>query len=620
MKYLFKNFSRTINRDQALKEIANLITDSEVINSNIVDGFIKREEIISTGIGNQIAIPHCQVAGITDDYLVFLKVKKQIDWNSLDEKPVEYIFGIVTQENSDKHLEIIAFISNLLIDAAVKSKIINVKSQKDFVKLILDFKNEKQNLEMQLEEKTTLQVNNYDIVAITCCPSGLAHTFIAEKILYNYGREENLKVKVETRGRDGIQNKLTKDDVKNAKIFIQAIDRPVVLEEYYNLNKNIIKTSTVNVVNNLKKVISNQRKNKSIITGTEFYTAFVGTTINLSFAIKLIMLVLGLLSFLKWYLNVEIIKFESLNLLLQTSAAILIAIYSSYILASLFGETKFWVTLIAFIPSIFKLTSITAICGSFIYITVGLMIYFQICKLTLNKINKQILKKNLIMIADGLVLVIIFLTNYLYLLDYLKHIDWVVFKTFAYLNQHWYINQILVFLLLVLYTIDLGGKINKVSMMLCYNLILFSLSQGLLAIYLYSGTVLLFAPTFPNLVYGISALINKDKKYFKILMKDTLLPKTESCQNYLQKNGKVVLLSLILTYLLMSFGICYLKIQYFIFLSSPLGALIGFLYQPVLFWGVAYLCVLFGTVAFGVLVNEIILKFQGGYKNEQISG
>lgn len=249
------------SKKDALNHFAQILVEKGYCSDvkKVVDLALKREKETSTGIGENIAIPHIRDMVVKKSSIFFAKVK-DLDWDSLDGQPVNYVFFIALNPNdSNSHMEILASLMKLFMNSAFKNSLKDVTSIKELISL-MNWYNE--------ELETSLSQNNsgsYDIVAITACPTGIAHTFMARDMLNKAAQEMNIKIKVETQGADGAKNVLTEEDIKNAKGVLIACDRVVELGKFSG-HKNVLEMGTKPVIKDAKKEITKLLNNK----GKEF--------------------------------------------------------------------------------------------------------------------------------------------------------------------------------------------------------------------------------------------------------------------------------------------------------------------------------------------------------------
>ncbi len=237
------------NKSEAIDELVDLMME----NGNIKDKeaykkvVLKREEDGSTGIGEGIAIPHGKTDAVTKPGLAAMVIPEGVDFNSLDGSPAKLLFLIAAPNTKDNvHLDVLSRLSTLLMDTEFREALYKAKSTKEFLKCIDKAESEKLG-----EEKNTNE--QYEILAITSCPTGIAHTYMAAEALEQMGEQLGHKVKVETHGSSGVKNKFTKEEIKNAKGIIIASDTKIDLSRFDG--KKLIKAKVADGINKPKELI-----------------------------------------------------------------------------------------------------------------------------------------------------------------------------------------------------------------------------------------------------------------------------------------------------------------------------------------------------------------------------
>lgn len=216
----------------------------------------KREEEGSTGVGEGIAIPHGKGNCVTEPGLVAMVLPEGVEYNALDGKPVNLLFMIAAPDtNSNVHLDVLSRLSTMLMDADFKNKLISAKSKKEFLEIINETEKEK-------FKEETKQGNGYEILGITACPTGIAHTYMAAEALENAGKEMGHLVKIETQGQSGVKNKLTKEEIRNAKAIIIAADIDIDLSRFKG--KKILKAKVSDGIHKPKDLIEKALNGKDI--------------------------------------------------------------------------------------------------------------------------------------------------------------------------------------------------------------------------------------------------------------------------------------------------------------------------------------------------------------------
>ena len=237
------------------QEVINKLIDLMMNNGNIVNKeeyrrvVMKREEEGTTGIGEGIAIPHGKSEAVSKPGLAAMVIQDGVEFDSLDGKPAKLLFLIAAPNTKDNiHLDVLSRLSTLLMDTEFRTALLDAKTPKEFLTCI--DRAEKTKLDEIKQEN-----GGYEILAITACPTGIAHTYMAAESLEKMGEELGHKVKVETHGQSGIKNKFTKDEIKNAKAIIIAADTKVDLSRFDG--KKLIKAKVADGINKPKELIEN---------------------------------------------------------------------------------------------------------------------------------------------------------------------------------------------------------------------------------------------------------------------------------------------------------------------------------------------------------------------------
>lgn len=227
-------------KDEALSFLSTQIVEKKFGTNKkaILDAAQKREKEFSTAIGNKIAMPHIRIAQMKKSVVVYARVKP-LDWNSMDNEKIEHIFFIALNEKDNVHMEIISTLSQNVMDPLFVNKLDTIKTYNEFVDL---FKN-KENTNKDKKITKPQEKTNYDIVAITACPTGIAHTYMAKDALIAKAEQMGISIKVETQGTEGSRNTLSQEEIDNAKGVILAIDRAVELNRFTK-HQNVLETST----------------------------------------------------------------------------------------------------------------------------------------------------------------------------------------------------------------------------------------------------------------------------------------------------------------------------------------------------------------------------------------
>ncbi len=251
--------AKVISKDEAIDHLIDLM----MANGNISDrdaykqGIMEREAKSTTGVGEEIAIPHARVDAVVRPGLSVMIVKNGIDYDSLDGLPVKLFFMIAAPKDGvNVHLEALARLSGMLIDHEFKERLLNAKSPEEFLALIDAKESENKDDKNKIER-------SYDVLAVTACPTGIAHTFMAAESLETKAKEMNISFKVETNGAAGPKNVLTKEEIENAKCIIIAADKQVEMSRFNG--KPLIITKAADGINKPEELLKQAINGKAVI-------------------------------------------------------------------------------------------------------------------------------------------------------------------------------------------------------------------------------------------------------------------------------------------------------------------------------------------------------------------
>lgn len=193
-----------------------------------------REDQSTTGIGEGVAIPHAKSAAVKEPSIAFARSQNGADYESLDGQPTYLFFMIAASEGANQeHLETLSSLSSLLMDASFREKLLEAKSEDEVIELINNKESEGDEEEEEAEEDTSSedQEESY-VVAVTACPTGIAHTYMAADKLKETAKEMGVKIKVETNGSSGVKNPLSSEDIEKANGVIVAADIEVETDRF----------------------------------------------------------------------------------------------------------------------------------------------------------------------------------------------------------------------------------------------------------------------------------------------------------------------------------------------------------------------------------------------------
>lgn len=221
-------------------------------------GVFAREEEGTTGIGMGIAIPHCKSDAVTKAGLAAMVVKDGVEFESLDGTPAKIIFLIAAPNTEDNvHLQVLSKLSVMLMDEQFTNSLINAGSVDEFLNIIDSAEKAKDEKEAAKEAKAKepVEVKKDDvfIVAVTACPTGIAHTYMAAEAIEKKAKELGYQVKVETRGSGGAKNVLTDDEIAKAAGVIVACDKNVPTDRFDG--KKVIECQVSDGINKAEELI-----------------------------------------------------------------------------------------------------------------------------------------------------------------------------------------------------------------------------------------------------------------------------------------------------------------------------------------------------------------------------
>ena len=224
-------------------EAIEMLVDLQVKGGNIADreeykkGILAREEMGSTAVGEGIAIPHAKSTAVKAPSLAAMTVPNGVDYEAMDDEPSNLLFMIAAPNNGDVHLEVLSRLMTILMDEDFREKLINAKDKDEFLAIIDDMENEKFPDEPKEEIKSDERIK---VLAVTACPTGIAHTYMAAEALEKAGKKLGITIKVETNGSGGAKNVLTKEEIAECDGIIVAADKTVEMSRFDG--KKVIRT------------------------------------------------------------------------------------------------------------------------------------------------------------------------------------------------------------------------------------------------------------------------------------------------------------------------------------------------------------------------------------------
>ncbi|MGG7144705.1 PTS fructose transporter subunit IIABC [Clostridium nigeriense] len=239
------------SKEDAINTLVDLMYSSGKLNDKeeYKKAVLAREELSTTGIGDGVAIPHAKTKAVNDAGLAAMIVNDGVDYDSLDGNPAKIFFMIAAPDGENNlHLEVLARLSTMLMDEKFRSALENSKSPDEFLNLIDEFENAKVN---KVKEESK---DGYRVLAVTACPTGIAHTYMAAESLEEKGKEMGISIKVETDGSGGAKNILTSKEIEEAECIIVAADKKVDMARFDG--KKVIQTKVSNGIHKAEELIN----------------------------------------------------------------------------------------------------------------------------------------------------------------------------------------------------------------------------------------------------------------------------------------------------------------------------------------------------------------------------
>lgn len=226
------------NKIEVIDELVDVLYNAGRLNDK--DEFRKtilnREEQSSTGLEEGIAIPHGKSSSVKIPTVAFGLSKDGIDYDSLDGEPSKLFFMIAAPADAtDSHIETLSQLTSLLLDDDIREQLLKVKTEQEVLDILLKEDNVGEELVPPKDEN-----NDYQVLAVTACPTGIAHTYMAAEALNKKAKEMGIKIKVETNGSTGVKNHLTDEEIKNAKGIIIAADKNVEMARFNGKHVEIV--------------------------------------------------------------------------------------------------------------------------------------------------------------------------------------------------------------------------------------------------------------------------------------------------------------------------------------------------------------------------------------------
>lgn len=239
------------SKTQAIEELVDLMDRSgNLLNkAEYKKCVLEREKEGTTGIGEGVAIPHAKTNAVSRAGLSAIVVKDGVDYESLDGEPAKLLFLIAAPQTKENiHLDVLGRLSVLLMDDDFRQKLIHAKSNAEFRDLI-----NKAETKKLAEEQKEATPGGYRLLAVTACPTGIAHTYMAAENLEKTAKKLGVSLKVETDGSGGAENVLTRDEINKAECIIVAVDRQVEMDRFNG--KKVLQTKVSDGISRAPELI-----------------------------------------------------------------------------------------------------------------------------------------------------------------------------------------------------------------------------------------------------------------------------------------------------------------------------------------------------------------------------
>ncbi|MER2076651.1 PTS fructose transporter subunit IIABC [Psychrobacillus psychrotolerans] len=232
------------SKQQVLEELTGQLEQAGklVDRQAFLKDILTRENQSTTGIGEGIAIPHAKSVAVYAPAIAFGRSEHGLDYESLDGQPAHLFFMIAATEGAnDDHLEALSRLATFLMDEKFRARILAASSKQQVLQAITDKEMEAEGSEKPLEEKDEPRSSAKKILAVTACPTGIAHTYMAAEKLNDRAKELGITLKVETNGSSGVKNRLTDAEITEAEAIIVAADTKVDMARFDG--KHVIQTA-----------------------------------------------------------------------------------------------------------------------------------------------------------------------------------------------------------------------------------------------------------------------------------------------------------------------------------------------------------------------------------------
>lgn len=239
----------------AIEELVNVMDSADILTDRHIfkEAIQKREEQSTTGIGEGIAIPHAKTTVVKKPAIAFGRSAEGVDFQSLDGQPAHLFFMIAAPEGANNtHLEALSRLSSILMNEEARNQLLKAKTELDVLNIIDSYDEEDEAEDESMEGKKNF------IVAVTACPTGIAHTYMAADSLKAKAAEMGVDIKVETNGSSGAKNVITSQEIEEAIAVIVAADTKVEMDRFNG--KHVIETAVADGIRKPQELIARALK------------------------------------------------------------------------------------------------------------------------------------------------------------------------------------------------------------------------------------------------------------------------------------------------------------------------------------------------------------------------
>ncbi|WP_413526949.1 fructose-specific PTS transporter subunit EIIC [Marinilactibacillus psychrotolerans] len=241
-------------KEAAIDEMIERLSEKNVISDKETykEGIMQREAQTSTGLGDGVAMPHSKNKAVKEPAVLFAKSSKGVDYESLDGQPTHYLFMIAAPEGgNDLHLQVLASLSRKLVNPEVLEQLDQASTPEDVQAIFAESEEDTKEVAPSTDGDSA---DKKFVVAVTACPTGIAHTYMAEDALKRKADEMGVTIRVETNGSDGAKNQLTADEIRRADGVIIAADKKVELARFNG--KHVLQRPVSEGINKAEELIT----------------------------------------------------------------------------------------------------------------------------------------------------------------------------------------------------------------------------------------------------------------------------------------------------------------------------------------------------------------------------